>query len=185
MRRHALRMMAVAALLPWVAAGCGDTHRPREKEQQAVRLLGNSAPIVGRPEVDAECLASEGNVTRAAATRAIVEWVGDDSPLRFGDFTLAASDGPNLADGLHTTAKKLADLARACRKMQATIWTSEHPDIAQIRAILGQEDSSREFTVELGNERVPNSAHTFGWLEFVAMRGKVLMLKVDFKASGF
>ena len=173
-----------------VLACCTGTHRPQGKERDAVRLLGMAAagPLGG---VDIEMVLdcpmsgygasawSEENTRRAAAGKILDDWVRPDEAREFR--------GPNIGDSLHATARKLASLAKACSKMYASIPTAGYPDTAEVVAILGTADSSRDTVLvdKITGDSIPTSYHHYGWLEFRAVRGKVASLSVDIKASGY
>jgi hypothetical protein len=171
-------------------AACSGTHRPRDKERDAVRLLGMANMSSGGDiEMSTECArsgASESEeraaaMERANALREIVNsWLRPDDARDF--------QGPNIGDSLHAAAKRIASLAKGCRRMYLDIPTAGYPDTAAIFAILGADDSSRRGTVLLDSvtsASIPMSSHYYGWLTFTALGGKVAHLGVDFKTSGY
>jgi hypothetical protein len=196
-------ILIVPVILFGALLGCSASHRPRDKEVQAVRLIGsampsddgNSSPSTKGGAIDTSRITSEMMKSGGARTeikidcgsstdpkvyeaRRIIEtWLDSERPV--------SDQRANLADRFEVTAKSLSRLSKSCSQMQVAVETTSHPEIKNIRELLGDEDSTQSTTVNLGGQNVKISNHKFGWLEFFAMDGKVIKLTANFKESGY
>ena len=188
-------VLAVALFI--LVSGCAK-HRPRDKELQAIALLGDAEsadpgiPRVGpgvdptksmselftRPGgVNAEIIAECGNAQESVKKQAesiVASWLRADS----GPY----AERP-IAPGLPDAATKLSQLGKQCSKLNLALTPMKHPDISKIREVLGSEDSTEKTAVSIGGSDV--KLHHFGWLHFVVIKNAVDRVLFDFKASGY
>jgi hypothetical protein len=184
-------------LIALVFVGCAK-HRPRDKELEAIKLLGDAesadlgvpnfapgadptkslADLFTRPggvngTIDAECGAAQEQIKKQAEG-IVVTWLrGDSGPY---------AERP-IAPGLPEAAAKLSQLGKQCSKLNLALSTMKSPEINKIREVLGVEDSVEKTPVSIGGHDI--FVHRYGWIQFFVMNNQVTRVVFDFKNSGY
>ena len=163
-----------------VMFGCAK-HRPRDKELEALKLLGSAADVPWGISAYsfgagllAECGASTDQVKKEA-NLIVDDWLKPDF-----------SDKPPIALGLPAAATKLSTLAKQCSKFELGIVPTARPDINKVIEVLGKEDSVDKTAIAIGeNPRNDIFNHRFGWIHIWVLKGQVHQVHFDFKNSGY
>jgi hypothetical protein len=153
-------VLLVSALVFLVA--CSSKNVSREKEIKALQLLGN---------------AGGGAVTSSCNLESTII----NEPVKIFQEYLVDK---NIAENLFTTAQKIKQATRNCAESGASFSVSKNPKIAQIKEILGKEESTETGHADGAMGSAPIILYKFGWLSFGVANSNVILLKVDFKSSG-
>ena len=195
-----MNLRAVGVLLiisPLLFSACVK-HRPRDKELEAIKLLGDAeaadlgVPNVG-PGTDPMKSLTE-LMTRPGGVSGTIEAACGDSQEKIKKDVeaivatwLRANDGiyaeRPIAPGLPEAAAKLSQLAKPCTTLTFALGTKKHPEIEKIRAVLGSEDSVNKSPVSIGGHAI--FIHRYGWIQFQVMDNEVTRLVLDLKNSGY
>jgi hypothetical protein len=134
----------------------------REQEISALRLLGKA----GKGKMKNTC----SSLSAGLGTQGIIrKWLEDT----------------NYAMRLHETAKKVANEGRDC-SAQSIYFPIEQPQpIDKIVELLGKQDSTKTGEVTLNDKTRSLTWYEYGWLAFGVEDGKVTVIQIDFKKSGF
>ena len=159
--------LIIAAFVGLSQAFINATPRPqnqnrRAQETAALRLLGKA----GKGKFKNTCSSLSAGLGTQATIR---KWLEEK----------------DYAAHLYETAKKVADQGADCT-VQTIYFPIEQPSpIEKIAKLLGKEDSTKSGEVSLHDKTIPLTWYEYGWLAFGVEAGKVTVVQIDFKHTGF
>jgi hypothetical protein len=134
----------------------------REQEIKALRLLGKP----GKGKMKNTC----SSLSAGLGTQGIIrKWLEEK----------------DYATQLHDIAKKLAKEGADCSVQSLYFPIEQLKPIDAIQELLGKEDGRKSGQVTLSDETRQLTWYEYGWLSFGVEDGKVTVVQIDFKQSGF